>query len=217
MLKVYRSRTSRQKTSFGIRWCRESSKPTIGMKQAMTSLDNEQVRANSTSAAIEVVCSDAVSESAAHTHVIDWVVKTLRHADQPDASVSIKIVDLDEMVLLNTTFRQKNMPTNVLSFPFEAATNTQQFAEVEAEMEDFIGDIAICDAVVKTEAQAQGKTYEQHFAHLTVHGVLHLLGFDHVDESEAAEMENNEIAILAMMGFANPYETDLKDVKNDHE
>ncbi len=189
----------------------------IGMKQVMTRADNEQTDSSSTSAPIEVVRSDAVSESAVHMQMIEWVEKTLRHADKPNASVSIKIVDLDEMVLLNTTFRQKNMPTNVLSFPFEKATSSGAFVEVEAEMENFIGDIAICDAVVKTEADAQSKSYEQHFAHLTVHGVLHLLGFDHIDESEAAEMENNEIAILAMMGFANPYVTDLKDVKNDHE
>ena len=183
----------------------------------MTSPIADKTGEDNSTETIDVACSDSVNESLIPPQIIDWVTKTLAHVDKSGVAVSIKIVDEQEMLQLNTTYRQKDMLTNVLSFPFENTNDTQAFTEIEAEMANFIGDVAICDAVVKTEAATQGKTYEQHFAHLIIHGVLHLLGFDHIDESDAAEMENNEIAILATMGFANPYLTDLKDVKNDHE
>ncbi|MCW8881311.1 MAG: rRNA maturation RNase YbeY [Sedimenticola sp.] len=108
----------------------------------------------------------------------------------------IRIVDLEESQQLNREYRGMDKPTNVLSFPFEAP---------EVVESDHIGDLVICAPVVAAEAAEQGKPLEAHWAHLVVHGVLHLLGFDHINDQQAEEMENLEVEILANLGFSNPY------------
>lgn len=119
--------------------------------------------------------------------------------DTPDTTteLTIRIVDLDEMTELNTTYRHKSGPTNVLSFPFESD---------EMDEEILIGDIVICAPIVNQEADAQKKTADAHWAHMVVHGTLHLLGHDHEIEAEALVMEQKEIAILKSLGFKNPYQ-----------
>lgn len=113
------------------------------------------------------------------------------------AEVSIRVVDRPEAAELNERYRGKSGPTNVLSFPFEAPPAVPC---------DLLGDIVICAPVVEDEAHAQGKPVDSHWAHLTVHGVLHLQGFDHLEESEADIMEAEETAILAKLGFPDPYQ-----------
>lgn len=112
--------------------------------------------------------------------------------------VTIRIVDEEEMSALNSQFRRKQGPTNVLSFPF----NMQAGVELDLPI---LGDIAICAPVVYQEAQAQGKPLEAHFAHLVIHGVFHLLGYDHKTDQEADAMETLEITALKGLGFPNPY------------
>lgn len=97
---------------------------------------------------------------------------------------------------LNNTYRGKDKPTNVLSFPFEAPP------EVELPL---LGDLIICRQVVEREAAEQEKTVEEHWAHMVVHGSLHLLGYDHIEDSEAEEMEALETEIMQSMGYADPY------------
>ena len=108
--------------------------------------------------------------------------------------ITIRLVNEAESQRLNAQFRQKNAPTNVLSFPYE---NTAK---------KLIGDLAICPDVVAKEAAEQKKTLTAHYAHLSVHGVLHLQGFDHQTELDAQNMETLEIQILKSLGFPNPYE-----------
>ncbi len=108
----------------------------------------------------------------------------------------IRIVDREESQQLNREYRNKDKPTNVLSFPFEAP---------EVVESNHIGDLVICAPVVAEEALEQGKSLEAHWAHLIVHGVLHLLGFDHINDQQAEEMENLEVEILTNLGFSNPY------------
>ncbi|MCC6706219.1 MAG: rRNA maturation RNase YbeY [Gammaproteobacteria bacterium] len=110
--------------------------------------------------------------------------------------LTIRVVDADEGRALNLRWRERDYATNVLSFPSEGLADIAP---------DFIGDIVLCAPVVNAEAAAQGKTAADHFAHLTVHGVLHLLGFDHEDDASAAVMEQHERTILAGMGIADPY------------
>jgi probable rRNA maturation factor len=117
----------------------------------------------------------------------------------PNAELTIRIVDKDEMTTLNSTYRKKNKPTNVLSFPFEMPKDI----DIETPI---LGDIVICADVIKEEAQAQQKTHDAHWAHMVVHGILHLLGYDHEKENEAEIMEAEEIVILKNMGFNNPYQ-----------
>jgi probable rRNA maturation factor len=114
-----------------------------------------------------------------------------------DCEVVIRIVDEDESADLNQTYRNKPGPTNVLSFPFEAPPGIST---------DILGDLVICAPVVVREAGEQNKAPEAHWAHMVVHGILHLQGYDHIDDTEAAEMEAREIAILRNLGFRNPYE-----------
>lgn len=129
----------------------------------------------------------------------DWVEKALEFAqfkvDEPP-QLTIRIVDEEEGLELNQRWRQKSYATNVLSFPFEAPP------EVDIPL---LGDIVICAPVVFKEAIEQHKQSTDHFAHLTIHGVLHLLGYDHIDEGEAEEMEALEIKILDALNIANPY------------
>lgn len=114
-----------------------------------------------------------------------------------DAEVSIRIVDEAESAELNRTYRHKPGPTNVLSFPFEVP---------EGIPNKLLGDLVICAGIVGREAEAQHKSPEAHWAHMVVHGLLHLQGRDHVDPAEAEAMEAEEIAILARLGYRNPYE-----------
>lgn len=125
-------------------------------------------------------------------------------------TLSIVIVDENEMTELNSTYRGKHKPTNVLSFPMEAPSAEEQ--SLLGDDEQTLGDIVICAPVVAAEATAQHKTYEAHFAHMVVHGTLHLLGYDHVTDTLANIMEPLEITILASLHFPNPYE-----VKHSHE
>lgn len=131
-----------------------------------------------------------------------WVNATLRQ-QKSSGSLVIRIVDESEMTTLNHHYRKKEKPTNVLSFRCNLP---------EALRGDILGDIVICASVVAQEANAQGKSFTQHWAHMVVHGVLHLLGYDHENDQDAASMERQEIAILSTLGFSDPYR-----VTNIHE
>ena len=125
----------------------------------------------------------------------DWVSAALPRS-QAHADLTIRIVDTEESHGLNLQYRGHDKPTNVLSF--------------EADLPDglelaLLGDVVICAPVAATEAAAQNKTVHAHFAHLVVHGTLHLLGYDHIDEGEATEMEDLERRVLVELGFADPY------------
>ena len=117
-------------------------------------------------------------------------------AEMDEAEVTIRIVDEEESRHLNQQYRGKNKATNVLSFPFEVPM------EIDLPL---LGDLVICAPVVVKEAQEQDKKTDAHWAHMIIHGMLHLQGFDHQTDSEAVQMENLEIALMADLGFDNPY------------
>jgi len=125
----------------------------------------------------------------------EWVEAALSGYNQA-AELTIRLVDELEGAELNEQYRKKSGPTNVLSFPFEAPEGVELA---------LLGDLVICAPVVSREAQEQSKELLQHWTHLVVHGVLHLLGFDHIEEAEAVEMESLEIKILKGLGISDPY------------
>lgn len=112
------------------------------------------------------------------------------------AELTIRIVNSNESTELNQKYRHKNGPTNVLSFSYEPFPG----AEVHS-----LGDLVLCAELVESEAQTQGKATLAHWAHLTVHGVLHLQGYDHIRLTDAKTMEQLEVRILHDLGFSNPY------------
>jgi len=127
-----------------------------------------------------------------------WVDAALAGAGRArDTELSIRIVGLDEGRELNRQYRHKDYATNVLSFPVELPEGVEV---------PLIGDLVICAPVVAREAAEQGKSGRHHWAHLTVHGTLHLLGYDHIVDDEAEVMENLERDILASLGIPDPYE-----------
>jgi len=126
-----------------------------------------------------------------------WIETTLRMAKRRgNSEVSIRLVDADEGRALNRQYRQRDQATNVLSFPIELEPGIKL---------PLLGDLAICAPVVAREAREQGKPLRDHYAHITVHGILHLLGHDHEYDVDAERMENLERKILAELGFADPY------------
>jgi probable rRNA maturation factor len=129
-----------------------------------------------------------------------WVEAALRGAKRRRATeLSIRVVDADEGRTLNRDYRGKDYATNVLSFEAELPPGLAL---------PLIGDIVICAPVVAREAAEQGKPPRDHWAHLTVHGVLHLLGYDHLEEAEAEAMEALETRVLARLGIPDPYAED---------
>ena len=129
-----------------------------------------------------------------------WVRAALRGAGRSGpCEVAVRIVDEAAMQALNREYRGKDKPTNVLSFP------AGDFGVLAHEQAVPLGDIAICAPVVAAEAHAQGKAVGDHWAHMAVHGALHLIGFDHISDSDAARMEALEVRILAEQGVPDPY------------
>lgn len=127
-----------------------------------------------------------------------WITKALSAGGYSKDSVELSVMVVSETVsqTLNDQYRGKNKPTNVLSFPAEIP----EFVESE-----LIGDMVICAPLVQKEAEQQNKSMQDHWAHLTVHGCLHLLGFDHIEDADAEQMEAIEIKVLQQLGIANPY------------
>lgn len=128
-----------------------------------------------------------------------WVTAALADRDAP-AEMAIRIVGADEGRELNRTYRGKDYATNVLSFPAESPEGLPEDVELP-----LLGDLVICAEVVAREAAEQGKRPADHWAHLVVHGTLHLLGWDHEADDEAEAMEAREREILAGLGIADPY------------
>lgn len=137
----------------------------------------------------------------AEEHLIGWAAEAVRQAGGALGELTLRLVEPEEIRRLNHRYRGRDTTTNVLSFPYDMPEGLPEGA---AEL--LLGDIAICADVVEYEAAQQGKTSEAHWAHMVIHGVLHLLGFDHQDDDEAGEMEGLEIEILMGLGYDDPYQ-----------
>lgn len=134
----------------------------------------------------------------AEKRVQKWLDTALEVLDNKEAlEVTVRLVDINEITELNRDYRQKDAPTNVLSFPCDWDL---------PEEPRLLGDIVVCVEVVNKEAKEQKKKVEAHWAHMIIHGLLHLLNYDHIEDVEAEEMESLEKNILMKLGYPNPYE-----------
>lgn len=153
---------------------------------------------------VQVAVSDTPQNQLPDNEQIHGWVNSVLHKIAPAidvAEMTVRIVDETEIAQLNEQYRQKTGATNVLSFPFELPPGMPEQTGVK-----LLGDVVVCAAVVLREALAQGKSAEAHWAHMIVHGTLHLLGYDHLVDDEAEQMESLEVAILGTLGYADPYQ-----------
>ena len=147
---------------------------------------------------VQTACDDDTIPEA--TTVDAWVTRAIEAAGTAnDVEVSVRIVSADEIQALNHDYRDKDKATNVLSFP------AGPLAGLPDDAPALLGDIVICASVVDSEAAEQGKTIGNHWAHMLVHGVLHLLGYDHINKKDATIMEALEVKILSKLNYQNPY------------
>ncbi len=144
---------------------------------------------------LEIQHATQAEQVPAQESFMQWAQAALRQ-EREQAEIVIRLVDETESQELNRDYRGKDRPTNVLSFPFQSP------AMIES---DLLGDIVICAPVVLREAEEQNKTVEAHWAHMVVHGVLHLLGYDHLEEDEVETMERLEKEVMTGLGFRDPY------------
>ncbi|STX28781.1 metal-dependent hydrolase [Legionella beliardensis] len=145
---------------------------------------------------IQVACEKPLP--IADEDVRKWVNLTLKEHSEV-AELTLRFVDTHEIAELNKTYRKKDKPTNVLAFP----SNLPDEIKIEYPL---LGDIIICPNVLEKESQEQAIALDAHWAHIVIHGVLHLLGYDHIKEKDAQKMQTMEIKLLAKLGFANPYQ-----------
>ncbi|MFW6041446.1 MAG: rRNA maturation RNase YbeY [Guyparkeria sp.] len=136
-----------------------------------------------------------------------WVAETLARAPEAPAGgaeVTVRYVEPEESQSLNAQFRHRDRPTNVLSFP--SVDDPASLVTVDDPSGiPYLGDLVICNRVVEAEAGEQGKSTRAHHAHMLVHGILHLLGYDHLTEEEAERMESIEVDVLQSLGYSDPY------------
>jgi probable rRNA maturation factor len=142
---------------------------------------------------LQIACEGEVPTQAQFQLWVDAALEKMKE----DCELSIRLVEEDESQELNGTYRDKHKPTNVLSFPFEAPVEIEPI---------LIGDLVICASVVRAEALEQNKQINDHWAHMVIHGCLHLLGFDHIEDEEAEEMESLETTILQSLHINDPYQ-----------
>ena len=148
---------------------------------------------------LDLQLATEASDLPAEAQLRHWVELALRQRTA-DSELTIRLVDAEEGQELNRTYRHKDYATNVLSFPAEVPDGLLDIP--------LLGDLVICVPVVEREAREQNKALEAHWAHLVIHGCLHLLGYDHIDDEEAEEMEGLERQLLAELGYPDPYRDD---------
>lgn len=141
-----------------------------------------------------VFASDGQPDDASLQRWVDTALAALNE----DTEIVVRIVGIEESAELNSYYRAKQGPTNILSFPFEAP-------DIDGFESALLGDLVVCAPVLAAEAEQQGKPLLDHWAHIIIHGVLHLLGYDHIDEADAEEMESKEIVFLQQLTIRNPY------------
>ena len=152
---------------------------------------------------IDVVLDRQVSDELDDIHlpteddIEHWLTQVFAHEGITEKEVTVRFVDTNESQMLNNTYRNKDKPTNVLSFPFEAPPGIDV---------PLLGDLVVCQVIIEKEAQQQNKQLHSHYAHMIVHGCLHLLGYDHIEDDEAEHMESIEIALLANLNIDDPYQ-----------
>ena len=144
-----------------------------------------------------------LARKAAEAAILESAYPELAASDRP-VEISVTLSGDDQVRALNAKWRGKDKPTNVLSFPMADERDLSRANVAEAEL--LLGDIIIAHGVCEAEAAEKGVSVDTHATHLLVHGTLHLLGYDHHDEREAADMEAREVRALARLGIANPYE-----------
>lgn len=160
----------------------------------------EVIDASTLSVDVQIACDVAGVPDA--DAIRDWVRLATEGADSSSdgaTEITVRVVDADEIHALNSLYRHKDKPTNVLSFP---AGHIDGLPEGEPRL---LGDVVVCASIVAAEAREQGKEVDQHWGHMLIHGTLHLLGFDHEAEDDAAAMERLEADILGKRGIADPY------------
>jgi probable rRNA maturation factor len=145
---------------------------------------------------VNVQVATAVTKLPSRASLAAWARAALAGLRRRRVTVTVRIVGGKESAALNSRFRHKNGPTNVLSFLFQAPPGIRS---------DLLGDVVICADVVRREVRAQDKAERAHWAHMVVHGIMHLRGYDHQTRKEAAVMEARETRVLRVLGFPNPY------------
>ncbi len=149
---------------------------------------------------VQIACDD--NDIPAELDIRAWVDAAVQQSGRTianNAEIAVRIVAADEIQSLNNSYREQDATTNVLSFPAGTIEGLPDDAS------QLLGDVVVCASVVSAEASEQGKQLADHWAHMLIHGTLHLLGFDHETEAEAAEMESLETKILASQSVTDPY------------
>jgi probable rRNA maturation factor len=144
---------------------------------------------------VDIQRSELTGAAPSDAEISRWAQLVLERQDCP-SSVSVRIVDEVEITELNSQYRNRNQATNVLSFPCDLTDESGV---------RLLGDIIACEPVITREAREQGKTSHDHWAHIIVHGLLHLIGYDHIEDQQAEQMEDLEVKLLGALEIANPY------------
>lgn len=134
-----------------------------------------------------------------------WIWQAIK-SEYFQARIGLVLLDVEAAQQYNLNYREKDYATNILSFPYEPL-------KLKGNRVALQGDLLLCPEVVEKEAKEQNKDIRAHYAHLTIHGALHLMGYDHETEAEAKEMESIEIAILERLGYSNPYDEISEEMK----
>jgi len=156
---------------------------------------------------VDIQLVDGSAKTPDAQKIRDWVAAVFTALERSPLALTVRVVGEEEMAKLNRRYRGRNQPTNVLSFPIEYLPGM---------CTDLLGDIVVCGPVVDREAAIQHKPPMGHWAHIVVHGMLHLFGYDHDSDQEATAMETLEKSVLEGLGFSDPYQGEHDSGTNSH-
>ena len=156
---------------------------------------------------VDIQLADGSARMPDARHIRGWVAAVFTTLERSPLSLTVRVVGEEEMAKLNRRYRGRNQPTNVLSFPIEPLPGIRT---------DLLGDIVVCGPVVDREAAIQHKPPMGHWAHMVVHGMLHLFGYDHETDQEATAMETLEKSVLEGLGFSDLYQGEHDSGTNSH-